>query len=122
MDKIRNIINRLRTLWRIIENYDRKIEEHDERIAYLRGNMTALMEKINERTTVHADIHIKSPSLVIVVGEYRGQDYVRAFEVPHESLPGLIKHLKQIEPYARVGRMDMIPRFCFSAVYPHERF
>jgi len=110
-----NIIERLRKLWHIAEYYD-------DRIAFLRGNMATLFERINERTTVHADIHMRSPSLVIVVGHYRGGDYVRAFEVDHKSLQGLIEHLRRIEPHANVGRMDMIPNIKFSAFYPHERF
>lgn len=110
-----NIIKRLCTLWVIAEEY----EKTENAIA---NAIERLRKKINERTTVHADIHMKSPSLVIVVGEYKGCDYVRAFEVPHDSLYGLIDHLKRIEPHARVGRMDMLPHFRFSSVYPHERF
>ena len=110
-----NIIERMRTLWRIAKEYDNSR-------AHLWKDMAKLSALINERTTVHADIHMKTPSHVIVIGKYRNRDYVRAFLVDHESLHSLIEHLKRIEPNARVGRMDMIPHIEFSAVYPHERF
>lgn len=110
-----NLIQRFRRLWKIAENYSKDV-------SYIAVEFDRIEAKINERTTVHADIHMKSPSIVIVVGQYRGGDYVRAFEVPHESLKGLIDHLKHLEPHARVGRMDMMRPMKFSAFYPRERF
>lgn len=110
-----NIIKRLRALWRIAEEYEDQMSRH-------RDDMSSLTRLINERTTVHADIHHKHPSLVIVVAKYRNRDYVRAFPVDHESLHGLIEYLKRIEPHAKVGRMDFHANVKFSAVYPNERF
>ena len=110
-----NIIERLRNLWLIAEKYGPAMET-------VVGKMNELSVRINERTTVHADIHMKTPSLVIVVGKYKGHDYVRAFPVDHESLHGLIEYIKRVEPRARVGRMDMTPRIKFSSVYPRKRF
>ena len=110
-----NIIKRLRTLWRIAEEYDNRKKK-------FLATMAALTLLINERTTVHADIHMKSPSLVIVVGKYRNHDYVRAFPVDHDSLHGLIEYIKRVEPRARVGRMDINPSIKFSSVYRDERF
>jgi len=110
-----NIIERLRNLWRIAKEYDNTK-------ARLSADMEFLLKRINERTTVHADIHMKTPSLVIVVGKYRNHDYVRAFPVDHDSLHGLIEYIKRVEPRARVGRMDINPSIKFSSVYRDERF
>jgi len=108
------IIDRLRRLWKIAENYSKDL-------SHLAVRTDHLEKTINERTTVHVDVHHKKPCHVIVIGEYRGKDYVRGFEVDAKHLSELIDHLRRVYPYAKVGRMDMIPHVKFSAVYPHER-
>ena len=107
-------LEKLKILWAIAGSYTGDLGR-------IRGEIIRLQETMNERTTVHADIHHKRPSLVIVVGEYKGHDYVRAFQVTAESFPELIQILRGLEGRARVGRMDINPMIHFSALYPHER-
>jgi hypothetical protein len=55
---------------------------------------------------IHADIHVKDNSEVIVCGVLNGQDYVRKFDVPDDSLPELIKMLKELKQVVRLGYID----------------
>lgn len=111
------MFRRIRRLWRLSATYDGDMVR-------LRADVQALAKNLNERTTVHADVHpLGGDNLVVVIGRYRGSDYVRAFSVQERALPELIEMLREMEPNARVGRFDLpiVPGFRVSAVYPHER-
>jgi len=54
-------------LW-IVKNYD-------NHRALLGDRITEATNIIRERTEVHADVHSKSPSQVIMIGSYRGKDF-----------------------------------------------
>ena len=114
--KINVFISRLKSIWEMPDT----IREKDK---LLYRNMNTLEAKINERTTVHADIGYKGTgSQIIVVGRYRNRDYVRSFSVRGESLSSLIEMLKQEEHNAGVGKFDMIGGIEFSAVYDRDKF
>ena len=92
-------------------------KSHPERIKYLVDEVRESKLMITERTTVHADIHLKSGmDNIIVVGRYKNHDYVRCFEVESRDFHELIETLRRIEPRGRVGRIDA-PHFpLFSGV------
>ena len=91
-------------------------------IKQLQADIESVKQMIGDRTTVHCDVHSRSPSEVIVIGNYRGKDYVRCFHIHHETLGGLIDELHRLEKFSRVGRFDMIGSMPFSAVYDHTKF
>jgi len=85
-------------LW-IVKNYD-------YHRALLGDRVTEATNIIRERTEVHADIHLKSPSQVITIGRYHGRDFVNIYEVETKEFEGLIEHLKRATRYAKPGRFD----------------
>ena len=108
---IKHLFERLKEIWRMPDEMRRLALRNRD-----------LAERIGDRTTVHCDVHWRSASSVIVIGEYHGKDYVRCFEVDAQSIPQLIEQLGQRERYSHVGRFDMPGIFPdVSAVYPHNR-
>jgi len=73
---------------------------------------------IRERTDLHVDVHNRGKSYAILIGEYRGKDYIKAFHVPHESIPELIGQMRNLERYATTRRVDCHPGL--DVVFRHE--
>jgi len=116
MNKLKAFINRLKYIWNIADT----IKEYNKIVAREINN---LEKKINERTTVHADINYKGDgSQIIVIGRYRNKDYVRAFTVRQENLSSIVDMLRTEEKYAKVGRFDMVGGMDFSVVYDRDEF
>lgn len=114
--KTKGFIDRLKYIW----NMPDTVREYNNLLA---RNINRVEDKINERTTIHADIGYKGTgSQIIVIGRYRNKDYVRSFNVRQESLSSLIEMLKQEEHNAGVGKFDMIGGIEFSAVYDRDKF
>jgi len=118
----KRIIQKVRTLLRIIREYDKDLKSCRYGIESLRQRINVLQSRVSEHTMIHADIYYKNQDLIIVVGRYRDHDYVRMFNVDTETFAELIGLLKHIEPKSRVGRFDMQPHINISAFYPHDRF
>jgi hypothetical protein len=90
----------IRKLIRMVKNYDSDL-------ASLRASVSEVVGLIRERTEVHADIHMKSPSQVIVIGRYKGKDFVNIYRFDQDDLSDLVSHLERItRRYARPGRFD----------------
>lgn len=127
------MFNRLRATlnrWRhLLHEFDelRSSLNHDKGVQAeinqdLERRLARLSMTISERTEVHADIHMHAESTVIVIGRYQGRDYVRAFNLPAQSLPSIIEYLRATEHGARRGRFDIIPGLDVRAVYDRETF
>ncbi|MCJ7434044.1 MAG: hypothetical protein MUO77_11205 [Anaerolineales bacterium] len=84
----------------LVKNYDADMTRMGRRIA-------AAENVIRERTEVHADIHMKSPAQVIMIGQYRGKDFVNIYDVGQGDFETLLRHLKEVNRYATPGRFDM---------------
>jgi len=78
--------------------------------------------RIGKHTTVHADIHYREQSQIIVIGKYRNHDYVRCFNYPQKDLKDLIDMLHDKEKYSKVGYFDTPHSYPFSIVYKHDKF
>lgn len=116
MKKIKEFLSHLKKVWDLP---DKQEQQYRQILRFI----NTLDNKIGERTTIHADIGYKGTGCqIIVVGNYRGRDYVRSFNVRMESLESLINILKTEERGAAVGKFDMIGSMEFSAVYDRERF
>jgi hypothetical protein len=66
---------------------------------------------VRERTDVHADVDVRGRSQVVLIGRYRGADYVEVRPVAHEDLARLVDYLNTLTPHARMGRVDVAPQF-----------
>ena len=115
LGKSKEIINRIKVLWKVSAEYDKDKEA-------VRWAIGKLHDRIGKHTTIHADIHWKRPHQIIVVGKYKNRDYVRVFDVRAEDLAYLVEHLKALEPRAKVGRFDMPHAMPLSVVYERDRF
>jgi len=114
---IRQLFEQLKQVWNMPTKHEKQYRD-----MYL--YVAELHKKLNEKTTVHADIGYKGTgSQIIVVGRYRNKDYVRCFNVRQESLSDLIRLLQAEEKYANVGHFDMAGGSMeFSAVYDRDKF
>lgn len=116
MKTLKQIIERLKQIWDMPSKHERQYRD-------LYNYISEVHRKLNENTTVHADIGWKDTGTqIIVIGRYRNKDYVRAFTINQESLSGLIDLLNEQEKYAKRGRFDMVGGMDFSAVYDRDRF
>lgn len=93
------------------------VSEYDYERARMRREMDILLQRILaaenviiERTRFHADVHLKGEdSAIIVVGRYRDRDYVKVFNVDIDKFSDLVDHLKELERYAKRGKLDVPP-------------
>lgn len=83
----------------IVKNYDADKARTNSRIS-------AAENFIRERTEVHADIHTKSPCQMVMIGRYQGKDFVNIYAVGQGEFESLLKHLREVDKYARPGRFD----------------
>ncbi len=96
--------------------------QYDRDFRLTQRRVDELLLMVNEHLVVSGDIHLKRPSQIIVVGQYRRRDYVRVFNLDTESFNGLVDYLKRGFPGAKVGRFDMVGTGPFSAVYDRDKF
>ena len=117
-----NLLQRLKLLWELPEMFaqyqlDKEVEQRR-----VNNSIHLLQKRIGEVTTVHCDVHTKTPAQVIVIGRYGDKDFVKAYEISQKNLPELVKVIKAMEPYSNRGRFDMIGGMDFSALYPNDKF
>jgi len=116
MKTLKQLFLHLRHVWEMPNKHEKQYRD-------MYNYVSELHRKINENTTVHADIGYKGTgSQIIVVGKYRNKDYVRSFNVKSENLDSLIQLLREEEKGANVGKFDMIGTMEFSAVYNRDKF
>lgn len=79
---------------------------YDSEMARIERKVDQATSFIRERTEVHVDVHMKSPSQVIMIGRYRGKDFVNIYDVGQGEFEHLLEHLKQVNRYAKPCRVD----------------
>ena len=113
---LKRITERLKAIWNLPEQNEKRYRE-------MLTVLGATQAKVNERCEVHADIRYKEPHQVIVIGRYKGRDYVRIFGVSEPTFYGLIDRLHYEERNSKVGRFDMPSGYPdISAVYDLDKF
>ncbi|MDZ5456969.1 hypothetical protein [Azohydromonas lata] len=99
-----NMLKRLKIATR---NKLRVFLGYDAELLRLQQAQRALDHLVRERTDVHADVDLRGRSQVVLIGRYRGTDYVEIRPVAHEDLARLVDYLNTITPHARLGRVDV---------------
>ena len=108
-------------LKKIVLNYDQDMNQINKRLSAtnhleqklrsIRSDIKKCENVIKERTTVNADIHMKSgqPSCIILVGKYRGIDYVKVQTVDLRYFNDMVSNLREYSKYANIGIIDACP-------------
>ena len=125
MSFISDVYETVKFIWSAPKYY---VELHTElsllqvQINQSKRQLRDFQEILNERVTVHADVSpYTGKTQVVVIGQYKKQDFVRMYVLKHESIYELVELLREIEKHAEVGRFDFGDGMKVSAVYPHER-
>lgn len=95
----------------IVSSYDADLADAHRRI-------TQLETLVRERTNIAVDVGFKTATHVIVVGRYKGADYVQTYSVDPKDLTHLIDLLRRMERYGAVRRIDGPP--VVRAVFERE--
>jgi len=92
----------------------------DCKVNSLYGELRALQRIFKERTDYHLDIHQYegSNSQIIIIGKYKKRDFVKCYSISANDLDSLIRHCKDLEVTAKIGKIDVWPDV--SAVIKHE--
>lgn len=98
-------------LFAIVRTYSTDIAKLNARIELLKGRIAANEQIIRERTDIAVDVGFsrKDMNTVIVVGRFRGCDYVQTYQVRSDDLTGLIDRLRDMERHGVVRRADAPP-------------
>lgn len=99
-----NIIEWIKTLFQIVREY--KQLKYDLEAARKRAEFA--VQIIQERTDLHVDMAFtkQSHTNVILVGRYRGRDYVEVHTIDEKTFEELIPMLKDMEQSSRLRRFD----------------
>ena len=104
----------LKTLFAIVRHYEAeqkdrfalgsKVDEHDLKLK-------ELVQLIRSRTEIHADLSPTrhDPNTVIVIGRYRGGDFIQTYQLHSGDLVTMVDQLREMERYGHLGRVDAPP-------------
>jgi hypothetical protein len=120
----RNTMRRLRAALRNslrgLLGYDIELQSMQRSMDTLRRQQGDLDHLVRERIDIAVDVGgPREMSSVIVVGRYRGVDYVQSFHMPERELGHLVDRLRDMERHGVTRRMDSPPQF--RAVVKRER-
>ena len=85
---------------------------------WLENELAQTNKVIRDRTDIHADIHYKSENQIVVIGRYRGRDYVQTYSVNGDDFRALVEQLRDMQKYGHIGRIDAPPQM--RAVFDNE--
>ena len=108
-------LNKLRIkLLYVAKHYDELVtrmgELHSSHIR-VENHVNDAVQTIRDRTTWHADIKSgrRDPHQIIMIGNYRGNDYIEVFSVPADDFRSMVNHCKDVNRFARRGVIDAAP-------------
>lgn len=101
-------INWFKKLNYIVKHYDEDKIVMLDRIRSADLRIRDGVQIIKDRTTINADISpsMRDPSQIITIGRYNGRDYVQVFSIHDDDFRGLIQHLREMERYGTVSKID----------------
>lgn len=118
-----SMIKRLFGLFEELDSLRKSNESLRAQIETYSSKLMHFQKELNRHTVIHADVHYREQSQIIVIGRYKNRDYVRVFGLEEPDLVAMIEKLTAMEKHARVGRFDMPSTgMNISMVYDRERF
>jgi len=97
----------------IVTNYDRELLRVTRKVEQLE-------KVIADRTNIGVDVGFRDAHHVIVVGKYKGKDYIQTFDLREPELNMLVDKLRDMSKYGNVKRVDAPP--IFKAVFEREKY
>lgn len=88
----------------------RIVSTYDENFDFVCKKADKAVRIIKQRTNVHIDMAMggKDPNQVVVMGSYKGRDYVQTYSLHSDSFREIIEHLKGLQEYGTVKRIDAV--------------
>lgn len=105
------MIKWLRKLFHIVRYYDEHQNAIDRQINLLSREQKELVSVIKERTTINVDVGYRGRSDVILIGHYKGRDFVQGYRIRHEDFSSLVNQLKEMQKYGVINRIDEMHSF-----------
>lgn len=104
---IRNTIESLRFINMLKKNYERDINSLRIDVRSLVSDVDLLESRLTEINNfeINVDVGLKSPSKVIILGKFKGRDYVECFEIQNECLQDVIGLIKDLEKRGGKARL-----------------
>lgn len=110
------MIDFIKELIRIVRNYERlrqldcsMLDHNITEVLVLKRNMKTLEKLVRDRTEVAADINYRGPSSVIVVGRYKGADFIETYTLHDRDFHDLVSELRGKEQFGTVRTVDAPP-------------
>jgi len=114
----------IKTLARIVATYDKnridsRLREDSDK-EYLASRIRECEQIIRDRTDIHVDLSVagRNANQIVVIGHYRGCDYVQTYSMYNKDFTYVVEQLKEMSRYATVKRVDAVHGM--EAVIAHE--
>lgn len=104
----RGPIGWVRRLFNIVKTYHANMQVIAKHVDDLEHEVAEVLRYVKRATKVHVDVGVSQKDItqVVIIGRYRGRDYVNTFNLRPGSIDELIDRLTQMSRYAGIGRID----------------
>ena len=103
------MITFLKKAYSIVRDYEKNRKADQKFALSLIQNLESI---IRDRTEIHADVSFaRESNKIILIGAYRGKDYIQTYSLPAGDFESLLHFLKEQQRYGKIGRIDTIPLF-----------
>ncbi len=103
----RGPIGWLRRLFSIVQSYHYNISIIGQELDAAQKEVSEVLRYVKRATKVHVDVGVMADATqVIVIGKYRGRDYVNTFTLKELAINDLVERLTHMSRYANIGRID----------------
>lgn len=96
-------------MWNWIKTLRYVVKHYTADLALQRAQLRSLETVIKERTDIAVEVGYYGDNYVIVVGRFKGRDYIQTHRVQSTDLANLIEQLRAMEKFGTVRRVDAPP-------------
>ncbi len=114
------MFNWIRKLLDVVKYHDTNRAKYQSDISSLQSKIETLEERLRDHTTIGMDIDdVAGRSMVVVLGKYANNDYVRTYTISAPSFTHIIDELNMLDEIGKVKFVDVAP--AFKAVIERNR-
>lgn len=111
---------KLKKIVKILWNIEETLEKLEEKDRFLFSRINTTNRTISEITGTEfaVDVHHTRPSIIIAIGKFRGNDYIKVFTPPsQDSFVDLVEHLRYLEKtHGHIRRVDAYPPYLVNEI------